>query len=60
MIVELGVQQGRVPPQLLHPPQPRRGHAQDRVLHEGCEMSGVPWIDQVWVLYLGVDLDEVS
>ena len=26
----------------------------------GLRDDGVPWIDQVWVLYLGADLDEVS
>jgi hypothetical protein len=26
----------------------------------GLKDDGVPWIDQVWVLYLGADLDEVS
>ena len=42
MLVELEYRGRRVPPQLLHPPQPRRGHAQDRVLHEGCEMTVSP------------------
>ena len=26
----------------------------------GLGDDGVPWIDQVWVFYLGADLDEVS
>ena len=39
MIVELEYRGRRVPSQLLHPPQPRRGHAQDRVLQEGCEIN---------------------